>query len=103
MHGLGKIRELNGSIQGAQLCSARYRKLRDRAIRRRDWTRAKRYDGYMRDFDRFAAGEIEVWPDARARDQNLFTVSVGRDFDLVLAKINRRAKKEDRDNLRRGR
>ena len=79
MHGLDVIGRLN-DLEAAQAHRRRYEKLRDRAIKRADWARAQRYDGYFQDFTRFLLDEISVFPDRQAREEGLFSPSVGKQF-----------------------
>lgn len=82
MRGLTQINRMN-DVEAAGFKKTRYEKLRDRAILRKDWDHAQRYDGYVEDHRRFLAGEISVFPDRKARESRQFKRSVGRDFRPV--------------------
>jgi len=80
MHGLEKLNHLN-RLETAKLFVKRYEKLRDRAIKRRNWFFAKRWDGRAEDFRRYADGEITVWPGEKQAKKGRFKPAEGRDFN----------------------
>ncbi|OGE77911.1 MAG: hypothetical protein A2751_02600 [Candidatus Doudnabacteria bacterium RIFCSPHIGHO2_01_FULL_46_14] len=79
MRGLGDLKHMN-DFAAAGIERQRYEKLRNRAIARSDWERAKRYDGFVEDFRRFLHGTITVYPDKEAVRAGKFTPAEGRDF-----------------------
>jgi len=81
MKGLAELTRMNDR-DAARALKRRYEKLRARAIKREDFVRARRYDGYVRDFTKFLSGEIEVFPGPREHRAGKITPSSGRDFPI---------------------
>ena len=82
MHGLETIHHLEG-LALARFVRKRYEKLLGRAIRRKDWVRAKRYDREVTDLGRYINGEVRVFPNRKNRTQKLYEPSAGRDFSKL--------------------
>lgn len=82
MRGLSEIVRMN-ELEAARALRGRYRRLRSRALRRGDFFRAKRYDGYVEDFTRYLSGEIRVFPGPKQKKAGLFQPSEGRDFSKM--------------------
>jgi len=82
MHGLDIIHRLN-DLEAAKFLRKRYDKLLGRAIRRKDWVRAQRYDREVTDLGRYIRNEIPVFPNKKNRRQKLYKPSPGRDFSKL--------------------
>ena len=82
MHGLEAIHHLEG-LALARFVRKRYEKLLGRAIRRKDWVRAQRYDREVTDLGRYIRNEIPVFPNKKNRRQKLYKPSPGRDFSKL--------------------
>ena len=79
MRGLEQINRMNDQ-EAALFQQKRYEKLREKSIKRGDWDRAKRYDGFAQDFRLFVAGLVNVYPSKKNAKAAEFVPSVGRDF-----------------------
>ena len=79
MRGLEQINRMNDR-EAALFHQKRNEKLCERAVRRGDWTRAKRYDGFAQDFRLFVAGLLNVYPNKKNAKAGKFIPSIGRDF-----------------------
>lgn len=82
MHGLDIIHRLNDQ-EAARFLRKRYEKLLGRAIRRKDWGRAQRYDREVADLGRYIRNEIPVFPNQKNRTKKLYVPSLGRDFSKL--------------------
>ncbi|MGE5392635.1 MAG: hypothetical protein ACM3NH_02730 [Candidatus Saccharibacteria bacterium] len=104
MRGLTEIIRMN-ELEAARALRERYKRLRARAVRRSDFGRARRYDGYIADFTRFLSGDIRVFPGPRQRRAGQFTPSAGREFPVRIAyppEFKERAIRLDPGNKRLG-
>jgi hypothetical protein len=80
MYGLEELHHLNEVRPAAEHHLSRYKKLLARALREKNWRRARVYDGLVQDFEKFLDGRIKVYPNRANAEDGRFIRSKGRSF-----------------------